>query len=38
MSKKKIEDLDLYGILDIQITATEAEVSLKNKVNVVFIK
>ncbi|XP_045773460.1 dnaJ homolog subfamily C member 17 [Maniola jurtina] len=26
MSKKKIEDLDLYGILDIQITATEVEI------------
>ncbi|CAH2234045.1 jg25606 [Pararge aegeria aegeria] len=26
MSKKKIEDLDLYGLLDIQITATEGEI------------
>lgn len=28
MDKKNIEDLDLYSILDIKITATEAEVSL----------
>lgn len=27
MTKKNIEDLDLYAILEIQITATESEVN-----------
>lgn len=31
MAKKKIEDVDLYALLDLQITASESEVRSSNR-------